>query len=83
VKSYIFRVVIEDDQLPDGRNAYHAYCPVLKGCHTWGKTYQEALKNIQEAVELYVEDMIEAGEPIPVDQEAVVEWASPAVVVHV
>ena len=48
-----------------------------------GKTYQEALKNIQEAVELYVEDMIEAGEPIPVDQEAVVEWASPAVVVHV
>jgi predicted RNase H-like HicB family nuclease len=31
------------------------FCPALKGCHTWGRTYDEALANIREEVELYVE----------------------------
>ncbi len=37
--------------------AYHAYCPALKGCHTW-YTYKEAFKNIKETVELYIEDLL-------------------------
>jgi predicted RNase H-like HicB family nuclease len=79
----VFRVVIEEDEFEDGRKAFHAYCPVLKGCHTWGYTYQEALANIREAVELYLEDVIEAGEEIPADPErGLVEWDSPAVVVN-
>ena len=61
MKSYILRVVIEEDELESGGGAYHAYCPALKGCHTWGYTYQEALASIREAVELYIEDLIEAG----------------------
>jgi len=40
-----------------GEKAYHAYCPALKGCHTWGRTYDEALANVREAVELYVDDL--------------------------
>jgi predicted RNase H-like HicB family nuclease len=84
VKSYIFKVLIEEDQFEDGRNAFHAFCPALRGCHTWGYTLEEALKNIQEAVELYVWDLIEAGEKIPVDPEkGVVELSSPSVVVNV
>lgn len=59
------------------------FCPSLQGCHTWGHTPEEALTNIQEAVELYVEDLIEAGEPIPVDPEkCAVEWPSPSVVIN-
>lgn len=65
MKTYIFRVVIESDNKEDGTEAYHAFCPVLKGCHSWGYTTQEALANIKEAVEAYVEDLIKAGEPIP------------------
>ncbi len=64
MKTYIFRVIIEEDPKGD-QMAYHAYCPALKGCHTWGYTYEEALKNIREAVELYIEDLKESGEPIP------------------
>ena len=30
VKSYIFRVVVEDDAMETGEKAYHAYCPALK-----------------------------------------------------
>lgn len=42
----------------DGKH-FHAYCPELKGCHTFGKTNQEALDHLKEAMVLYVEDEIE------------------------
>jgi len=64
MKTYIFKVFIEGDP-KDDRMAYHAYCPALKGCHTWGYSYEEALRNIREAVDLYIEDLKENGEPIP------------------
>ncbi len=57
---HIFEVVVEEDG-----DRFHAYCPVLKGCHTWGHTREEAVQYIREAVELYVKDLIKAGEPIP------------------
>jgi predicted RNase H-like HicB family nuclease len=67
MKTYIFKVFIEEDP-KDDRIAYHAYCPALKGCHTWGYSYEEALKNIKEAVDLYIEDLKENGEPIPEEE---------------
>jgi predicted RNase H-like HicB family nuclease len=84
MKSYIFRVVVSEDAMPDGTKAFHADCPDLKGCHTWEHTEEEALANVREAIELYVEDLREAGQPIPVDPDhGAVEWPSPAVVVNV
>lgn len=65
IKTYIFKVVIEDDFFADGKQAYHAYCPSLKGATTWGYTKEEALKNIREVVEMTIESMVEHGEPIP------------------
>ena len=84
MKSYIFSVVIEEDAFEDGRKAYHAYCPALKGCRTWGHTADEALMNIQEVVDLYVEDMIDSENPIPVDPEnGAEERDTPSVVVNI
>ena|ERR1700730_17486955 len=34
MKSYVFKVAIEPDKFEDGRDAWHASCPALKGCHT-------------------------------------------------
>ena len=48
---------------PDG--GYHAYCPALKGCHTQGDTLDEAVANMREAVEVYIESVTAHGEPIP------------------
>ena len=45
------KVVIEEGE--DGY--YVASVPALKGCWSQGKTREEALKNIKEAVELYLE----------------------------
>lgn len=57
MKSYLFQAVVEEDEQEDGEKAFSAYCPVLKGCNTWGKTYEEALAYIQESVGLYVESL--------------------------
>lgn len=42
----------------DGKK-WHAYCAELKGCHTFGDTKEDALKNLKDAVMLYLEDEIE------------------------
>ena len=42
--------------LENGMDGYiTAYCPALKGCITQGKTEKEAIKNLREAIELYLE----------------------------
>jgi predicted RNase H-like HicB family nuclease len=84
VKSYIFTIAIDEDRFEDGEEAYHAYCPGLKGCHTWGHTPEEAMVNIQEAIQLYVDDLIETGEEIPVNPElGILEQDAPTVVVNI
>ena len=50
-KIYNFTVIIEKDE--DG--FYVGSVPALKGCHTQGKTMDELLKNIKEAIELCLE----------------------------
>jgi predicted RNase H-like HicB family nuclease len=49
-----FKIVIQQDE--EGR--YNASCPELKGCHSFGDTFDEALKNIREAIELYLDNQI-------------------------
>lgn len=44
--------IIEKDE-----NGYYAYVPALKGCVSQGETYEEALENIKEASELYLESL--------------------------
>ena len=42
--------------LEQGEDGYFvAYCPSLKSCWSQGSTEEEALKNIREAIELYLE----------------------------
>ncbi len=40
--------------------SFHAFCPELKGCHTFGQTPKEALANLKEAVSLYLDDEMES-----------------------
>ena len=56
MNSYDFTIVIEPDE--DG---FHAFVPVLSGCHSFGESVDEAKKNIAEAIELHVESMMEEG----------------------
>lgn len=42
-----------------------AECPSLPGCISQGKTRQEAIENIKEAIEAYVSVLEEDGLPVP------------------
>src|SRR5712664_3271414 len=48
---------------------YVVTVPILPGCVSHGDTRAEALRNIGEAIELYVEDMRAAGESVPIEDE--------------
>jgi predicted RNase H-like HicB family nuclease len=58
-----YTVIIERGR----ESGYVAYAPALKGCVSQGEIKKEALKNIKEAMELYVAALIEDGLPIPTD----------------
>ena len=48
--SYNVTVIIEKDD-----SGYYAYCTELQGCMSEGDTFEAAMSNIKEAVELYLE----------------------------
>jgi predicted RNase H-like HicB family nuclease len=47
-------VLIEQDE-----HGFYAWCPELKGCQSQGATIEDALANIREAIELYLETLPE------------------------
>jgi predicted RNase H-like HicB family nuclease len=56
-----YRVLIEQDET----GVFVAEVPSLPGCISQGSTRQEALLNVREAIELYLESLREHGDPIP------------------
>ena len=56
-----YTVILEREA--DG--GYVATMPALPGCLSQGDTRDEAMKNIREAADLYIEDCIAAGDPVP------------------
>ena len=72
MKTYAFQVVLEKDKWPDepDENAvWRAYVPALehKGAASWGYTQKEALKNLQDAVDLLFEYLSEQGREIDLE----------------
>ncbi|HVE71169.1 MAG TPA: type II toxin-antitoxin system HicB family antitoxin [Thermoanaerobaculia bacterium] len=45
------KVILE----PSAEGGFTAYVPTLPGCISEGETREDALKNIREAIELYLE----------------------------
>ena len=64
-----FVVVLEPDE--DGYIV--AECPSLPGCLSQGKTREEALANIKEAITGYLASLRKHGEPLPVTEITEIE----------
>ena len=45
-------IIVEQDE--DGY--YIVSCPIFKGCHSYGKTINEAMENIKEVIEMCLEE---------------------------
>jgi len=58
-----YTVVLEREA--DG--GYVATVPALPGCVSQGDTRDEVIRNIGEAADLYIEDCIASGDPVPAE----------------
>ncbi len=57
-------VVIEQDE-----QGCTAWCPELKGCQSQGRTIEETLVNIREAIELFLETLTDEERSTALSQE--------------
>lgn len=64
MKNYTFRILLNKE--PEG--GYTVTVPRLPGCITYGATIEEAIENAREATMLYIESLVEDGEPIPTEE---------------
>ena len=65
-----YRILISRDE--DG--VFVVECPSLPGCVSQGKTRDEALENITDAIKGYIESLKKHNEPIPPSiEEEIVE----------
>ncbi|NPV80686.1 MAG: type II toxin-antitoxin system HicB family antitoxin [Firmicutes bacterium] len=60
-----YTVILEADE----NGCYIATVPALKGCHSFGRTREEALQRVREAIQLYLECLAEDDRPFPPDIE--------------
>lgn len=58
-----YTVILERE--PDG--GYVASVPALPGCVSQGDSRDDALTNIKEAIDVYIEDCRDAGDPVPTE----------------
>ncbi len=61
----VYTIILQPETDPEFEGHYNASVPALPGCFSYGTTREDALGNIKEAIELYLEDLEAAGEPIP------------------
>ncbi len=60
-----YKVIIEAQE----GGGYTVYVPSLPGCVSQGRTTKEAMTNIKEAIEVYLESLRERKIPLPEVQE--------------
>jgi predicted RNase H-like HicB family nuclease len=70
-KATVFKytAIFEPDKEVGG---YSVSIPALPGCVSQGDTFEEAVANIKEATELYLEVLREKNEEIPLEENSVV-----------
>ena len=71
-----YRLVVKEQE-----GIYISSFPSLPGCHTWGNTFEEAVKNAEEALAVYMETLAVNGDNIP-EETSVGRPVSLGIVVH-
>lgn len=69
--TFAIPVIIEKDN-----GGFHAYSPVFKGLHTQGSSIEEAINNSKNAINAYLQSLINHGDPIPL---CIIEKKRPAI----
>lgn len=59
----VYTIILQPESDPDFKGYFNASVPALPGCFSYGENRTQALANIREAIELYIEDLEEEREP--------------------
>ena len=70
MKRLTYRILLNRE--PEG--GYTVTVPALPGCITYGDNVDEAIAMAKEAIELYIESLVEHNEPIP-DESNTMEYS--------
>ena len=62
-----YRITLRKE--PEG--GYTVLVPALPGCVTYGKTVEEAIEMARDAINGYIESLIDDGEAIPVEEDLI------------
>ena len=74
-RNKVYTIILQPETDPEFEGYYNASVPALPGCFSYGANREEALQSIREALELYLEDLEAAGEPIPEERIERIEMA--------
>lgn len=66
MNEYKYTIILEPETEEGG---YTVTVPSLPGCVTQGETIEEAVAMAKDAIRLFVETLIENGEPVPEERE--------------
>lgn len=55
----------------DDGSAYGVIVPDIPGCHSWGDTVEEAIKNAKEAIYSHLETLLEIGEKTEINESSI------------
>lgn len=57
---------------PAEEGGYWVEVLTLPGCFSQGKSIEEAMKNVKEAIELHIEGLMEEHESIPIENDLII-----------
>ena len=64
MKTLNYRIRLEKEE----EGGYTVIVPALSGCVTFGDTVEEAIAMAKEAIEGYIETLIDLGKEVPTDK---------------
>lgn len=64
MKEYNYTVILQAET----EGGFSAIVPALPGCASQGENVQEALDNVREAIEVFVETLIQLKKPVPLEE---------------
>ena len=67
MRTLSYRITLRKE--PEG--GYTVLVPALPGCITYGKTVEEAIEMARDAINGYIESLIEDDEAIPVEEDLI------------
>ena len=72
MKTLNYRIRLEREE----EGGYTVIVPSLAGCVTFGETVEEAIEMAREAIEGYIETLMELGRDVPIEDDGFVDIAS-------